>query len=270
MEREVLKQKLTELAKSEKAENIDELLCPMLTHIGDPDPLLRDRLIYGLASNWITDGLVSPVKMIRILEELLTARFLLKGEKYTRSFATLWIAAILYRHRREAFLSADLINRVHQVFLAYINQETVGEGYDETYGWLHTLAHAADAIDEMIQLRELSNEQHRQLVEEVINKMAFPFHVLSHEEDERMAIAIHSALRNGLSPDTVGLMIKEKTAEVIALWLEVTESNLHIRGNFKQFIRSLYFCLSDYPSLKKTLYECEQLFSGIYHKKPSS
>lgn len=155
------------------------------------------------------------------------------------------------------------------MFLAYIKQETVGEGYDETYGWSHTLAHAADAIDELIQLTELSNDQRRQLVEEMINKMAFPYHVLSHEEDERMAIAIHSALENGLSQDIVGCMVKEKTSEVIALWPEVTEANLRIRANFKQFIRSLYFCSSDYPSLKNTLHECEQLFSGIYHKKSS-
>ncbi|MEC0303897.1 DUF2785 domain-containing protein [Terribacillus saccharophilus] len=271
MEREVLKQKLAELANNEEtAAPLDDLLLSMLPYIGDPDPILRDRLIYGLAGNWITKGLVPPALMIQILEELLTERFLFKKEKYTRSFTTLWIAAILYRHKREAFLPSAVTGRVHESLLAYIRQETVGEGYDETYGWSHTLAHAADALDELIQLDELSDDQRRQLAEAIINKMAFPYHVLSHDEDERMAIAIHSALRNGLSPDAVECMIKEKTSVVIALWPELTEANLRIRANFKQFIRSLYFCLSDFPSLKKTLYECEQLFSGIYHKKPSS
>jgi hypothetical protein len=270
MEREVLKQKLAELAENEKAPApIEDLLLSMLPYIGDHDPVLRDKLIYGLAGNWVTEGMVPPAMMIQILKELLTERFLFKEEKYTRSFTTLWIAALLYQHRREAFLTAELTDRVYQAFLAYIKQETVGEGYDETYGWTHTLAHAADALDELIQLTELSKDQRRQLVEQIINKMAFPYHVLSHEEDERMAIAIHSAMENGLSPDIVGYMVKEKTSEVIALWPEVTEANLRIRANFKQFIRSLYFCLADYPSLKKTLHECEQLFSGIYHKKSS-
>ena len=271
MEKEVLKQKLAEIADNEiTSAPTEDFLLSLLPYIGDPDPVLRDRLIYGLASHWITEGLVPSAMRIQILEELITERFLLKDEKYTRSFTTLWIAAILYRHRSEAFLSAKLIYRVHQALLAYIREETVGEGYDDTFGWSHTLAHAADAMDELIQLAELSNDQRRQIVEEIINKMAFPYHVLSHEEDERMAIVVHSALCNGLSPDTIGYMIKEKTSEVIALWSEVTEANLHIRANFKQFIRSLYFCLSDFPFLKKTLHECEQLFSGIYHKKPSS
>lgn len=267
MERVVLKQKLAELAENDKTSApIEDILISMLPYIGDPDPVLRDKLIYGLAGKWITECLVPSAMMIQILEELLTERFLFKEEKYTRSFTTLWIAAILYRHRKEAFLSAEQINRV---LLAYIRQETVGEGYDELYGWSHTVAHAADAIDELIQLAELSHDQRRQLVKEIINLMAFPYHVLSHEEDERMTVAMQSALRNGLSPDTIGCMIKEKTSEVIALWPEVTEANLRIRANYKQFIRSLFFCLSEYPSLKKTLHECEQLFSGIYHKKPS-
>ncbi|PAF35297.1 hypothetical protein CHH69_12185 [Terribacillus saccharophilus] len=271
MEREVLKQKLTELAETEKTSApIEDLLFSMLPYIGDLDPILRDRLIYGLASKWITQGLVSPITMNQILDELLTGRYLYKEEKFTRSFTTLWIAAILYRHRKEAFLSAAVIERVFQALLTYIQQETVGEGYDETYGWVHTLAHAADALDELIQLAELTNDQRQTVAEEIINKMAFPYNALSHEEDERMAFVIHSALRNGLPPDIVGCMVKEKASEVIAFWPEVTEADLYIRANYKQFIRSLYFRLSDFPSLKKTLHGCEQLFSGIYHKKPSS
>ncbi|PAF36968.1 hypothetical protein CHH58_08965 [Terribacillus saccharophilus] len=271
MEREVLKQKLTELAETEKTSApIEDLLFSMLPYIGDLDPILRDRLIYGLASKWITQGLVSPITMNQILDELLTGRYLYKEEKFTRSFTTLWIAAILYRHRMEAFLSAAVIERVFQALLTYIQQETVGEGYDETYGWVHTLAHAADALDELIQLAELTNDQRQTVAEEIINKMAFPYNALSHEEDERMAFVIHSALRNGLPPDIVGCMVKEKASEVIAFWPEVTEADLYIRANYKQIIRSLYFRLSDFPSLKKTLHGCEQLFSGIYHKKPSS
>ncbi|WP_246823430.1 hypothetical protein [Terribacillus saccharophilus] len=79
MEREVLKQKLAELVNNEEtAAPLDDLLLSMLPYIGDPDPILRDRLIYGIAGNWITEGLVPPALMIRILEELLTERFLFK------------------------------------------------------------------------------------------------------------------------------------------------------------------------------------------------
>ena len=166
-------------------------------------------------------------------------------------------------------MSTAEIEQAFQALLLYIRQETVGEGYGETYGWAHTLAHAADALNELILLTELTNNQRLQLVNEIINKMAFPYYVLSHEEDERMTIAVHSALRKGLAPDMIGSMVKEKALDVIALWPDVKEANLRMRSNFKQFIRSMYFCFADYSALHATLYECEQLFSGIYHQKPS-
>ncbi|SDB97420.1 Protein of unknown function [Terribacillus halophilus] len=272
MDREVLKQKLTQLRVNDQidtAVSMEELLFSMLPHIGDHDPSLRDELIYGSASNWITEGLVSPKVMSELLVELLTDRYLFNEEKYTRSFATLWIAAILFRHRNKAFLSESVIEKVYQALLAYIQQETVGGGYDETFGWLHTLAHAADALDELILLTELTVDHRQQLVKAVIDKMAFPYHILSHEEDERMTIAIHSAVKNGLDPAVVGFMVKDKASQVIACWPDVKETNLRMRSNFKQFIRSMYFCFADYSALRSTLYECEQLFSGIYHQKPS-
>lgn len=90
MEREVLKQKLADLAENEKARApIEDLLLSMLPYIGDHDPVLRDKLIYHLAGNWVTEGMVPRTMMIQILEELLTERFLFKEEKYTRSFTTL-------------------------------------------------------------------------------------------------------------------------------------------------------------------------------------
>ncbi|MFP7492775.1 DUF2785 domain-containing protein [Terribacillus saccharophilus] len=272
MDKEMLKEKLIQAAENQKLEtaSIEVLLPLMLPHIGDRDPILRDRLIYGLASEWITKGMVSPKLMNSIMAKLITDEYLHGDEIYTRSFTTLWIAALLYRHRMEAFLSESAIDEVYQKLLAYIQKETVGKGYDNTYGWVHTLAHAADALDALILLTELTNDQRQQLVKEIISKMAFPHQTLSHEEDERMAIAIISALKMGISPRLIESVLTEKTLEVVACWKTVNEANMHIRANFKQFIRSLYFCTVDYPDLQKTLLECEQLFSGIYHNKPSS
>ncbi|SNZ03843.1 Protein of unknown function [Terribacillus aidingensis] len=269
MERDVLKRRLEHLAADSSHinnEEINDLVPFMLQYIGDPDSVLRDRLVYGFGSSWIVEGLVSTEIMKQMLEEILTHAYLFHKAKYTRCFSTLWVAAFLYRHWQEAFLSAAMVRRVYDAMYCYIQQETNGEGYDEEYGWIHTLAHTADALNELIVLPEVTADQRFQLVKEMVNKMAFPFCALAHEEDERMAVAVHSSLQAGVDPEKLADVIGGKAEQVLALWPESTTANLLMRSNFKQFIRSLYFCLTAYPSLQARLYEYEQLFSGIYHK----
>jgi hypothetical protein len=273
MERDVLKRRLEHLAAGSchiNKQEINDLIPVMLQYIGDPNPVLRDRLVYGLGSSWIAEGLVSSEVMTHLLEKVITHAYLFHKEKYTRSFSTLWIAALLYRHRHEPFLSVAMVQRVYAALLRYIQQESNGEGYDEARGWIHTLAHAADALDELIVLPEVTVNQRLQLVKEIVNKMAFPFRSLAYEEDERMAVAVHSSLQAGVDPKELAGFVWKKAEQVLALWPESTTANLLTRSNFKQFIRSLYFCLTAYPSLQARLYEYEQLFSGIYHKNQPS
>ncbi|QXE01338.1 DUF2785 domain-containing protein [Terribacillus sp. DMT04] len=273
MERDVLKRRLEHLAADSShlnKEEINHLVPCMLLYIGDRDSVLRDRLIYGFSSSWIAEGMVSSQVMIQILEKVISRAYLFHKETYTRSFSTLWVAALLNRHRQEAYLSAAMVQQVYDALYRYIEQESNGEGYDETHGWIHTLAHAADALDELIVLPEITADQRLQLVSEIVNKMAFPFRALAYEEDERMAVAVKSSLQSGVDPEKIADIVEKKAEQVLALWPESTTANLLMRSNFKQFIRSLYFCLTAYPSLQAMLYEYEQLFSGIYHKNQPS
>jgi Protein of unknown function (DUF2785) len=273
MERDVLKRRLEHAAAGSShinKEEINKLVPCMLQYTGDPDPVLRDRLVYGVGSSWIAEGLVSNETMKQMAEDILTQEYLFHNNKYTRSFSTLWIAVLLYRHRHEAFLTAAMVRRVYDGLYCYIQEETNGEGYDEEHGWIHTLAHAADALGELLVLPEVTADQRLQLVTAIVNKMAFPFHALAYEEDERMTAAVHASLQAGFDPEKLADIVGKKAEQVLELWPKSTSANLMMRSNFKQFIRSLYFCLTAYPSLQVKLYEYEQLFSGIYHKNQPS
>lgn len=87
-----------------------ELALEMVTHIGSPDPQLRDELIYSTFSHWIEEGVLSPEQLQELLAIALDDQHLFYriGESgtdsvFTRSFSVLLLPLILILHRNILF-----------------------------------------------------------------------------------------------------------------------------------------------------------------------
>ena len=161
-----LKEILRPIQSGEKewdAENEQLLIPAMLEHIGSTDSILRDTCIYGTFCKLILEKQLDKGLLEEMLEACLADEMLFHGigeaesdSVFTRSFTTLLIALILYSDNESGFLSGEMIVEVKEKLLVYMEAEKDLRGFVPGKGWAHSIAHAADAFDELAKKRHNS------------------------------------------------------------------------------------------------------------------
>jgi hypothetical protein len=230
-------------------EDIKDYVKLMLEHIGDPEPVLRDELIYSTFYKWINEKRwFNDAELRELLWILLDEQHLFYhiGNKedltvYTRTFSVLVVALILQRHREMAILDSSEFIKVKQGLIRYYEEERDLRGYMEKEGWAHAAAHGADALDELVLCSE-SDAAVREEVLAVIQKMLYnDQYIFRDEEDERIATIIVTIIDHHLLPQ------QSITDWILNLaqcgsWPR-SHSQYVNRINTKNFLRSLYFRL---------------------------
>ncbi|MBN2795706.1 MAG: DUF2785 domain-containing protein [Clostridia bacterium] len=240
----MLKEKLKAIKENDyKPINGDlSILEDMLYEIGNPDDHLRDELIYPILGNWLMKELPKEEKH-RVLNVLLSNLKKGLGESgtdtvFTRSFSMLQIAVLLYSHEEKKDLTEKHIQIIIDEFCQYLALEHDLRGYVTGKGWAHAIAHAADVVKYLSHL-ELSQQQIRQLLAVIRNKMMVDFCSYDYDEDERMAIGVVNLLRHyEYSEDWIHSfsILPKKNA---------LPDDVITRINTKHFLRSLYFRLEE-------------------------
>ncbi len=229
--------------------NLMELVSDMLCHIGDVDPILRDELIYQTFSKWIINETLDDVQLKYMAGILVDEQHLFfdigdqnSDSVFTRSFSVLVMALIIYRHRnRKIFEHSELIG-IYDSVMTYFDKEVDMRGYVHGKGWAHSVAHTADALDELALCKELGINELQAILEQIKKKL-YNTILFINEEDERLAIAVGSILdRDMLSRDDLvtwldTFITEDKTVNIV-------DGNV-IYINVKNFIRSLYFRVLD-------------------------
>ncbi|MEK4908099.1 DUF2785 domain-containing protein [Niallia sp. FSL M8-0099] len=195
--------KLDEITSDEKTKQ--KVILSMLKHIGSPDSELRDNLIYQTFCQFILESKLDNDLLIEILDICISDQFLFKGigEKntdsvFTRSFTSLLIALILYQDNRDDFLSRAKILEVKDKLISYVHLEKDVRGYVREKGWAHSVAHAADAFDELVKNKKMKQSNYPEIVKAILGKIYQSESVYIHDEEERMIIPIVQMADNGL------------------------------------------------------------------------
>ena len=239
--------------------NFDELLDDMIRHLGNPDPVLRDDLIFSSLNEFSIDGMIKPAQMRKMLDTCLSDAYLLHGigesgtdTVYKRSFATLVIALAFCDHEdNEPFLTASDVMRIKDALLRYVPMEQDFRGFVDGQGWAHAVAHVADALCNTASVENVVGAgegyfhdretllQILDAVKKLVNNKKFVYQT---EEDERLVGTVNAVLSNE----------KLNTGDVKA-WLDsfyaddpdeddkVTPDDYYLKVNRKHFMRSLYF-----------------------------
>lgn len=263
-EREPLVQSLQKIQANqfqpENGRKAAEYLPAMLQYLGDPDPVLRDELIYSTLAEWITEeDFLDPADFRWLLAKCLDADHLFhhigtSGDTgiYTRSFTALVIALLLYRHRQHSFLSPAELNDVKSALLTYLAQEKDWRGFTLEYGWAHAAAHSADALDELVQCQEIDGNDQLQILAALQNVFWNGSISFSDEEDERLATLICTIIQSG-----------KLSEHNLTTWLHRLQNCLDLprgrkqsiaRINSKNLCRCVYFrLLAQYSSSQSAL-----------------
>jgi hypothetical protein len=265
-----LKGILTEIKSGEKAwKDVNQILTikSMITHIGSIDFELRDKLIYTSFFRLIIEDNQLESELLTELLDISLNDLLLKGigengtdTVFTRAFTTLLIALILFRDNEDNFLGKSHIDRVKDQLIMYINTEKDLRGFVSGKGWAHSVAHVADAFDELVKNPKIRPEHYPAILHPLWNKMLVPYSVYIHDEDERMITPILEMLNNGLDEQVIVRLVNNIPTELKTQKEQLDEEKYwFLVFNGKTFLKSFYVKISGdskFDSIRKSIEQC--------------
>ncbi|NGZ75629.1 DUF2785 domain-containing protein [Saccharibacillus alkalitolerans] len=208
-ERDNLQAALREIRRSGRLpepERLGELAAAMLEHIGDPDPELRDELIYGSFSDWIGAGVFKAEQLRSLMNTALDERHVGYGigengtdTVFVRSFSMLLLPLILSADREQAFLTEKEWRIMFRTVLRALDEERDLRGYESQggRGWAHAAAHAADALEDLGRSKLAGPSERLEMLEAVRRRLLTADRVFVHDEDDRLAAAAETVLTCG-------------------------------------------------------------------------
>ena len=226
----------------------------MLPHLGSPDAELRDDLIYSTLATWILGDKFEEDELKVMLQQLLSEAhlFFKLGESdgdsvFMRSFSMLLVPLILSQHRVRPFLMPYELRELKVKLLDYLEREEDFRGFvleadeaGEPKGWAHAVAHSADALDDLVQCKEMGSEELLEILTAIRQKAAESAVVFVHAEDERLVTPVIAALgRKVLKPADVQTWLAGFVP--LAQEKEPFPDCYRQAQNVKNFLRSLYF-----------------------------
>jgi hypothetical protein len=278
MTEEDLKEKLRGIVQKDyevTREEAKQLLPEMLQHIGNPDPELRDTLIYFTLATWISRNVFDLSELQTLLHTVLNDEHLFYriGEEntdsvFTRAFSALLVPPILSVHRQQPFLKPEILKSALQRVMLYLHSEKDLRGYVREKGWAHAVAHTADALDEFVQCTEIGRDELWGMLELIAEIVSTGRTVYTHGEDERLAFAVLNTFKR-----------TELTELDKEGWLQWFTSLVYGAGetpdpegyitfiNIKHFLRTLYFYLLESDVSNKNLWNRQIQQQLNYYRK---
>jgi hypothetical protein len=243
----------------------------MMKHIGSTDSELRDQLIYTSFYRLIIERNEIEPELLKDLLETCLDDFLYIGigengtdTVFTRSFTTLLIALILGRDTVDNFLSQNMVYRLKDELIHYINSEKDLRGYVPEKGWAHSIAHVADTFDELAKNPKISQEIYLEMLIPLWNKIFVSESVYVHNEEERLLIPIIEMLNNGLEAKEIEKLLQNLPVELKAQKEQLEyEKYLILEFNSKTFLKSFYIKLNKNSKLAAFQKSIEQCLASI-------
>jgi hypothetical protein len=236
--------------------------------LGSPDPVLRDEVAFGAAERWIRDGKVPPADLRRLLELWMSntldglpphdAQDASRGPRlrgtdddervFKRSFSALCLSLIAARDLTTPFLEAADVGSFFDRMLDYFQRETDLRGFDPVRGWMHTVAHTSDALKFLARNPKLPLRSDVRLLAAVRAKIEAAPTVFAWGENDRLALALQSAVRRpDADPAALTGWLDHWTEQYKTLWAggpHVNARQFALVENAKQVMRSLHTALA--------------------------
>ena len=170
------------------ADLVDEL-CDMLA---SPVPQVRDDMAYQILALWTARGALDG--RLEALGDRMAAR-LRHDEIQSRTFAAMILGWVVLRDARTGELAIECVPGWLAVFADWWRSEADLRGWDARLGWLHAVAHGADALRAFGRSPRLGARDLQGLLDLVADRLlADAGYLFAHGEDDRVAYALASVL----------------------------------------------------------------------------
>jgi hypothetical protein len=230
-----------------------DLLQDMNPLLGSTDPVLRDDVAYTAAERWILrERKIRPAAQDMLL--IMWGKNLEEGigtaddRVFKRSFSALCISVVAAAELSVTWMSPDQVERLFSDMLSYFARERDLRGFDPTHGWMHTVAHTSDALKFLARNPKLGKGVDTRLMSAVRAKIESAETVFQWGENDRMALALQSAVRRADADPTALEVWAQAWADAHrALWAtgpQVDPRRFAQIENAKQVMRSLHAALA--------------------------
>ncbi|PEE44613.1 DUF2785 domain-containing protein [Bacillus pseudomycoides] len=255
-------------------QNIDlnELSSHMIGHIGTTDSYVRDQLIYKCFAHFIQNEFLSHDNLETLLTTCLGDDYLYQEISspntdgvFTRSYTTLLIGLIIQFDNSHSFLSQETVQKVKEKLITYMNLETDYRGYVHDKGWAHSVAHAADAFNELVHSAHISCSCYEEIAHCILNKI-FIYSALYHNnEDERIVSPLLSMLYYDFSREQLFSIIYKKIKRLPQFKKRLSYHEYCILcANLKTFLRTLFFRTKIDPNLSSVANRAEKMLRELH------
>ncbi|MGR8837982.1 DUF2785 domain-containing protein [Leuconostoc falkenbergense] len=254
---------LSKFLMAENGQFSDSQCLFLLEHIGDPNPEIRDGLVYETFAKGFSDDIFTTEQMRYIATFITDQKLLFKNicdtsdkfSVFTRSFTALLGATILHKDNQTPFLNQNQLSIWFDWAIKYLCIETDWRGYVSKFGWAHSIAHGSDLLTEANLHHQFDSHQSRQSLQtlkSVIVKQTQPF---LDDEEERLA----NVLLAVLSETKVDVMEVQEFIVYLdkLVWNSYEQSNGAIDdyyrlSSWKRILMTIYF---NTPKLKNQIEE---------------
>ena len=257
-----LKRKVIE----EKPSYRQEEILWLLEHLGDPNPEIRDELVFTSLARGIQEELFTQEQFQFIAAGIVSDGGLDKEFDKTgtstleHSFRALIYANLLSAdaNQQSIFyqrLKAEIRNVLLNQGLHYLEKEEDTTGFSSQYGWVHAFAHGADLLTEVVCHPDFSiNRVHEvfDILGQLFKRITIRF---TDDEDWRLARVIYEPILQG-----------KLEQEQVASWIKSLDFPIEERedfykfSNFRSCLLEVYVQLDQRNSLQDDLKEAIQSF----------
>ena len=218
-------------------------------NIGNPNPEIRDDLVFNLFGQFIFEQLITKEQLRWLIEKMnvtnpLEYRIEENGSATAyRSFSALIMGMILQvdgdqTSGYDSCLTTSERTTWMQNGIRYLTREQDRTGYDEKLGWVHAFAHGADLLGTIISHQKCTQEyvvEALEVISDIFQKSQQPF---IDEEEKRLGLAIFFGIESGnLSQKLLCEWMKKQRFEE----LDGSRENYYRLAMYKSFLATIYF-----------------------------
>jgi len=228
----------------------DRVAIGLLACIGNPDPVIRDGVVYEGLATWLRGKQLSAaaVQSLRegLLEQLQAAD---DAEGFRKPFAALALSEVARSDRVEPVFTDEQREQLVAAAAAYLGGVRDYRGFSETEGWRHGVAHGSDLVLQLVLNPQISLEQAWRLLAAVAAQVAPPGEVFYvYGESARLARAAFYAQRRDDMAAADWARWLEAIADPAPLdsWNDAfsTQAGLARRHNTLAFLQALHVAAS--------------------------
>jgi hypothetical protein len=237
----------------------------LVAHIGDPNPDVRDGLVYdtfcvGVDRRRFSSEQLQFVAAYTVDNDLIMRDIEKHGAAtVTRSFAALLNAELLKADRQGnyfGFLTDKQRTYMFDRAVRYLEEETDYTGYDPKLGWVHGIAHGADLLAECVQHQGFALRPVLPLLSKLLSELQEP---LGDGEPARLAMVLFELLYTHRMKET-------RIADWLAQQRGLLRPDAHHFGQqaLLQMQNHLYVALDEARDLRRAPALRESIQEGLW------